>query len=806
MPEAKFVMRASDETAAAFNSFNKSVGKAEGSVVSLTKTVASAVGVAGMGAFVQMQGEAALQTIAYARALDASVREMSVFAKAGKEVFLTADQINGILKDTGERIGEAFSEGTGEAAEALEALNINVAEIVQLSPDQQLMKIAEAMQGVALAGERSAIWEKLGNDLTLMDPLLRNNAKRFKEVRAEMIETGQVLTELEAQKLEAANQSFLRAQRSVEAFGEQMAVEAAPIVQALSDNLDVLTTSAGVMASVMAGRVVSGVAGSTQEMIKNTVAVRAQTVAAKTAAEAAIVQHKGLVAQYQATQAAIGANHVHVASLRKQVAASAKATVAARTHAVAMEKSAGSARIMQTVMGGLGGPVGVITMAASAAALWAMTSNDAANETGEFADETERLGKGMGAVGAQGVSQKIADITAQIEQARGRMVNYQKGIEAVQAKLDNPAQVAGLQNLIEVEAEKITGLDAQLSRLQQTNERLKSLLAGDDPDAGAGKNKGLESTLQSLNAQRQALGLNQQQLTLYNASLAISKAENQSLAKEVWASAQALSEAQAAMAQKQVDDQRSSDISQQFQVYVQSLNSEEQALEQSYLKRSQLISDALANGDIQQDEARGRQLYEANLYQNQLSEIEQAGWTDRQKFAAQSMGQQAKTVFGHMASVTAGVAQHDKKMFRINQVAGVANALISTYEGIAKAWSYGPILGPAMSGLVAAAGFAQVKAIKSAKFGGGGGVAPSVSGSTGATQSVNAVQPVVPISGRDRASMGGSVSYLQLVGKDSDTLTIGQLEGVSDFLEKAWERGDRVLFTRGSRQGMELTG
>lgn len=114
------------------------------------------------------------------------------------------------------------------------------------------------------------------------------------------------------------------------------------------------------------------------------------------------------------------------------------------------------------------------------------------------------------------------------------------------------------------------------------------------------------------------------------------------------------------------------------------------------------------------------------------------GWTDREKFAAMSMMQQAQTIFGELASITAGVAQHNRALFEINKVAGIANAVINTFLGVSGVLAKypGPI-GWAMAAVQAAAGLAQVMAIQNASFGGGGGAAPSISGSTPADPTTN---------------------------------------------------------------------
>lgn len=101
----------------------------------------------------------------------------------------------------------------------------------------------------------------------------------------------------------------------------------------------------------------------------------------------------------------------------------------------------------------------------------------------------------------------------------------------------------------------------------------------------------------------------------------------------------------------------------------------------------------------------------------------------------------AKTALGLIASTTAATATESKKMFKINKAAAMGQAIISTYEAINMALAkIPPPANFVVAALVGAAGFRNVKAIKSSKFGGGSGSAPSLGGA-GATPTSTAPTP-----------------------------------------------------------------
>ena len=116
-------------------------------------------------------------------------------------------------------------------------------------------------------------------------------------------------------------------------------------------------------------------------------------------------------------------------------------------------------------------------------------------------------------------------------------------------------------------------------------------------------------------------------------------------------------------------------------------------------------------------------------HQRSLTEIWRDGLEERDRFVQQSAWGQARTVLGALESTTRGVAQENQAMFRINQAAGIANATMNTSEGVTLALAkYPGPLGIAMGAMIAAAGATQIAAIAGTSYG-GGGRAPSVSGS-----------------------------------------------------------------------------
>lgn len=215
------------------------------------------------------------------------------------------------------------------------------------------------------------------------------------------------------------------------------------------------------------------------------------------------------------------------------------------------------------------------------------------------------------------------------------------------------------------------------------------------------------------------------------------------------------------------------DLAEKRDALIESMASENDLIIQDHAYKLNLLSELKNQELIQGSEFNELKKQMEMEHQAELGDIWAQAALDRQKFDKMTYGQQAKTVFGFLAQITAGTAQHSKSMFEINKAAGIANAIISTYEGVAKAWSMGPILGPPLAGVVLAAGLAQVRAISQTSF--GSASAPSVAGSTPA-------MPVTPVGDTG----GGGRSPTTIVNLKGDFFS---REAVRNLLESFNEEG-----------------
>jgi len=113
-----------------------------------------------------------------------------------------------------------------------------------------------------------------------------------------------------------------------------------------------------------------------------------------------------------------------------------------------------------------------------------------------------------------------------------------------------------------------------------------------------------------------------------------------------------------------------------------------------------------------------------------LTDMNRSAYDGMQGLIETRWGKAAASTAGAMKSILGTMATQSRKAFEISKAWAIGDALISTYQGIAKGVSKG-FAGIPEVAWAAATGFAQVSAIKNQSYGGAGGAAASGGGTPG---------------------------------------------------------------------------
>jgi hypothetical protein len=243
-----------------------------------------------------------------------------------------------------------------------------------------------------------------------------------------------------------------------------------------------------------------------------------------------------------------------------------------------------------------------------------------------------------------------------------------------------------------------------------------------------------------------------------------------------------------ALAIAQINEEKWRKIDEGLEAIRTSYKTEAELQQEKYDQELEMLRLALENKALTQEEFDMMAEQAATRHQERLTEIENKGLTDREKFTRASMYNQAKTIAGELVSITSGVAQHNKKLFELNKMAGIATAVMKAYEGISRTLGAYPFpINVAMAAAHGLAAFAQVQAIRNTSFAGAGaGVAPSVAGTTAAT-------PVSPVGGGAGGAGGGQTTVLNVQG--GEYISRGQMREIVDHLNEGSRDGSRIIFS-----------
>ena len=148
----------------------------------------------------------------------------------------SAAQLGVNLERMQRRIGEVARKG-GLAGKALEEIGINAKEMIDLSADEQLVKISQSLGGMENASLRASIaMDLFGRDgvrmLKMMEQLKKDG---IEGTVIELEKLGVSLSRIDTAKVEQANDAMFKSQQVLEGIVNKVAVRISPILQAMSE-------------------------------------------------------------------------------------------------------------------------------------------------------------------------------------------------------------------------------------------------------------------------------------------------------------------------------------------------------------------------------------------------------------------------------------------------------------------------------------------------------------------------------------------------------------------------------------------
>jgi len=181
------------------------VGKKVGTALAAVTTATLGVGTASL-LMLKNTAENTAETEKWAKSLNIGVGVLQQWQYAAERAGLSGDNMADIFKDIGDKIGDALVTGGGEAIDALKKLGLEAEKLADLSPDKQLLAIADGLKKVGSQSEKINILESLGNDLSRMLPLLDNGAAGLNKFIKQASDFGIAMDPVQIANLVKANE------------------------------------------------------------------------------------------------------------------------------------------------------------------------------------------------------------------------------------------------------------------------------------------------------------------------------------------------------------------------------------------------------------------------------------------------------------------------------------------------------------------------------------------------------------------------------------------------------------------------
>jgi len=245
--------------------------------------IAAAAGAAAVGAAATAMIRSGLQIVdsqaKLAQSLGTTVASIQTLERAGELAGVSMSGIEQATKDLTRRLSQAAS-GTGPAADALDRLGLSATELIALPLDERVGAINAAIEEFVPAAERAAVAGQLfGEEGSIA--MGRIDSATLRQATKDVRAFGVVVSAQDAAQIERTNDAISRLGLIWRGLANQLAVAAAPALEAVADamaalaersgpvgraielvlgNLDRLAATLAAVAGLVAGRFVAGMA------------------------------------------------------------------------------------------------------------------------------------------------------------------------------------------------------------------------------------------------------------------------------------------------------------------------------------------------------------------------------------------------------------------------------------------------------------------------------------------------------------------------------------------------------------------
>lgn len=204
-----------------------------------------AAGAAVGGYFVRQQMQAIDVLAKTSAKLGIGTEALAGFQHAAGLAGVNVRTFNMALQRVTRRMAEA-AEGGGEAKQAIKDLGLNAKELTRKGPEAAMLAIADAMQRVGIQGKRVMRAFKLfDSEGVALVNLAQQGSKAIKAMMEEAKLLGLTLTDIQASRVEKANDAFLRMKGYLTGIARQITARIAPFLAVMVNRIVEFTKQGG---------------------------------------------------------------------------------------------------------------------------------------------------------------------------------------------------------------------------------------------------------------------------------------------------------------------------------------------------------------------------------------------------------------------------------------------------------------------------------------------------------------------------------------------------------------------------------
>lgn len=245
---------AKDSTAGAFASANNNLSSLASSALkasAVLSTIGAGAVVSSMAAFAKQTLDAQDELFKLSQKTGVAVESLAGLEFAAEQSGVELEKVAKATRVFRELVVEA-ADSSSEAAKKLSQLGLSYKDLKDLSPEKQLLALADALSKFGKEDRPIALTSVLGQKMADLIPLLSNGSSELQK----LIDQGKKLnpvTEESARKAEQFNDQMNLLSKSVSALGREMVQGLIPSFARITDEMVKVTQQSGFLSGALAG-------------------------------------------------------------------------------------------------------------------------------------------------------------------------------------------------------------------------------------------------------------------------------------------------------------------------------------------------------------------------------------------------------------------------------------------------------------------------------------------------------------------------------------------------------------------------